>query len=112
MNFDNTISIYTVITPEMDFERATAALLEDVKRAQVDYPDWPRLLFVDIVGHTGARYGFDDDFFEFQQEFFFATIAHFVTAFELPLTGPLMNPERQRNDVPDSFVINGGGENP
>jgi len=110
MNFDNTISIYTVITPEMDFERATAALLEDVKRAQVDYPDWPRLLFVDIVGHTGGRYGLDDDFFEFQQEFFFATIAHFVTAFELPLTGPLMNPAKQRNDVPDSFLIQGRGE--
>ncbi len=105
MNFDNTVSLYHVVLPEDTFEKAAADVFALLKEAQERFPDWPRLFFVDIAGHEGEQYGFDQDFFEFQQEFFFATAAHFVTAFELPVTGPLLNPNPQRNDVPDSLKI-------
>ena len=55
--------------------------------------------------HRGPNHGFDDDFIEFQQEFLFSAMAPFLTALDAPLTGPLLNPEPQRNDVPDELVI-------
>ena len=105
MNFDNTVSLYHIVQPEDDFARAANDALGLVRRAQAEFPDWPSIFYLDIVGHRGERRGFDEDFFEFQQEFWFSTIAHFVTAFELPLTGALVNPKPQRNDLPDELVI-------
>lgn len=108
MNFDNSVSILHVVQAHHSFEQAAADCLDLVRQAQADYPDWPRQFFLEIDGHENDKHGFDDDFVEFQQEFFFSTIAHFVTAFELPLTGPLVNPNRQRNDPPDRIAIDSG----
>jgi hypothetical protein len=105
MNFDNTVSMLAVIGPEDDFLQAANQVFGLLKEAEDRYPGWPRSFYVDIVGHSGDRSGFDEDFFEFQQEFWFATIAHFVTAFELPVTGALANPQPQRNDIPDALNI-------
>ena len=105
MNFDNTVSIYHRVAPTDAFEKAAGDLFRLVREAQERYPDWPRLLFIDIEGHAGQEQGFDADFFEFQQDFFFSTLAPFVTAFDLPLTGGLVNPEPQRNDLPDTLVV-------
>jgi hypothetical protein len=105
MNFDNTVSLYHVVQPEEDFVQAARAAFALLKEAQERFPGWPRIFYVDILGHRGDRQGFDDDFFEFQQEFWFSTIAHFVTAFDLPLPGALVNPNPQRNDLPDELVI-------
>jgi len=105
MNFDNTVSIYQRVLPEDTFESAVDTAFGLLKEAQGRYPEWPRIYYLEIKGHTGERHGFDDDFFEFQQEFWFSTIAHFVHAFETPLTGGLVNPEPQRNDLPDELVI-------
>ncbi len=105
MNFDNTVSLYHVVQPEEDFVQAARSVFALLKEAQERYPGWPRVFYVDILGHRGERQGFDDDFFEFQQEFWFATVAHFVTAFDLPLTGALVNPAPQRDDLPDELVI-------
>jgi len=80
-----------------------------LKEAQQSYPDWPRVYFLDIQGQQGEQKGFNADFFEFQQEFWFSTIAHFVTAFETPLLGGLINPNPQRNDLPDDLKINLSG---
>ena len=66
------------------------------------------LFYVDILGHIDATGRFTEDFVEFQQEFFFHVVAPFVTALELPLTGPLVNPDPQRNDVPDRLRIEDG----
>lgn len=107
MNFDNTVSIRHVVSPDDSFEDAARAVFSLLRDAQARYPDWPRTFYLDIVGHRGDRYGFDEDFFEFQQDFWFATVAHFVTAFDTPLTGALVNPQPQRNDVPDSLSISG-----
>lgn len=105
MNFDNSVSIYHVVEADDDFEAAARDVFSYVKKAQEDFPDWPRVFYVDINGHAGEQAGFDADFYEFQQEFFFSTLAPFLTGFELPLTGPLLNPDRQRNDLPDQLVI-------
>lgn len=105
MNFDNTVSIYHVVQAGDSFQDAVGAAFDYLKRAQEDFPDWPRVFYIDIEGHDGERSGFDADFYEFQQEFFFSTLAPFLTGFDMPLTGPLLNPQEQRNDLPDELVI-------
>ena len=108
MNFDNTVSLYHVVGPEDSFEQAAQGVVDLLREAQQRFPDWPRTFYVDILGHIDATGRFTEDFVEFQQEFFFHVVAPFVTALELPLTGPLVNPDPQRNDVPDRLRIEDG----
>ncbi len=105
MNFDNTVSILHVVGAEESFEEAARAVFGLIRESQSRYPDWPRTLYLEIEGHSGPNMGFDDDFLEFQQELLFSAMAPFLTAFETPLTGGLVNPDHQRNDVPDDLVI-------
>ena len=105
MNYDNTVAIYHVVAPSDTFEAATQAVFARIQEAQTRFPDWPRLLYVDIEGHLDELGRFEEDFVEFQQEFAFSCIAPFCTALDLPLTGPLLNPEPQRNDLPDALVL-------
>ncbi len=108
VNFDNSVSLYHVVAERETFERAAQAVVALVREAQARYPGWPRVFYLDIAGHADAQGRLDEDFVEFQQEFFFSVVAPFVTAFELPLTGCLVNPEPQRNDVPDRLNIGEG----
>ena len=110
MNFDNTVSLYHVVAHSDTFDKAVTDVFTLLKTAEDRYPGWPRVFYLDIEEHTGDRDGFDEDFFEFQQEFWFSTIAHFVTAFDIPLAGQLINPNLQRNDLPNQLVISGPGE--
>ncbi len=105
MNFDNSISLYHIVGPSDSFEDAVQDLFSLLREAQTRFPDWPRAFYVDINGHLDDEGRYVEDFVELQQEFFFSTIAPFVSALELPLTGPLANPEPQRNDVPDKLLI-------
>ena len=107
MNFDNTVSLYHIVESDESFEQAADVVFGLLKKAQEQYPGWPRVFYLDILGHKGDRSGFDEDFFEFQQEFWFSTVAHFVTAFDTPLMGGLINPNPQRNDLPDEIVLKG-----
>lgn len=104
MGFDNVVSLYHIVHAEDTFADAAQAVFALLKSAQEQYPDWPRVLYVDILGHTGDRAGFDADFYEFQQEFIFATVAPFVTALDLPMLS-VFNPEVQRNDLPDALAV-------
>ncbi len=106
MNFDNSVSIYMIVTSEMSFAEAAQSAFYILKDAQERFPDWPRSFYVDIEGHRNVDHVFDDDWIEFQQEFWFSTLAPFLTSFDLPLTGPLVNPESQKNNIPDSLHIN------
>ncbi len=108
MNFDNTVSIYHVVETGDSFEQAAQSVFRAVVGAQRRFPDWPRIFYLDIRGHEGGTTGFDDDFIEFQQEFWFSAIAPFLTGFELPLTGPLVNPSPQRSDLPNTLAIGSG----
>lgn len=105
MNFDNSVSLYHVVEPEDTFQDAASDVFTLLRKAQEEFPGWPRVLYLDVRGHRGERSGFDEDFFEFQQEFLFSTFAHFVTALETPLTGALINPNAQRDDLPDQIVV-------
>ena len=105
MNFDNTVSIYCRVASDDTFDEAAKAVFSMVAQAQARYPDWPRTLYLEIEGHMDASGRLADGFIEFQQEFWFSVIAPFLTAFELPLTGPLVNPVEQRNDIADELVI-------
>lgn len=105
MGFDNSVALYQVVTPEDTFEDAAQEAFRLLREAQSQFPDWPRTFYLDVAGHRGDAVGFDADFYEFQQDFWFATIAPFVQAFETPITGGLVNPETQRNDLPDALQI-------
>lgn len=110
MNFDNTVSIYCVVDEEQSFEDAAQEVFALIQESQRRYPAWTRILYVDIEGHRDDSGRFEEDFVEFQQEMFFSTIAPFVTAFELPLTGGLVNPSPQRDDLPDELIIQAPGQ--
>jgi len=105
MNFDNTVSIYQVVGTDTGFMEAAQDSFRLLKDAQDQFPDWPRIFYLEVSGHRSPTRQFDEDFVEFQQEFWFSTIAPFLTCFDLPLTGPLANPDEQRNDLPDSLVV-------
>ena len=100
MNFDNSVAIYHVIAPLTAFDQAAQDIFELLLEAQSRFPDWPRAFYLDIPHHEN-----EPDYVELQQEFWFSAIAPFLTSFHLPLTGPLMNPDLQRNDLPDSLMI-------
>ncbi len=108
MNFDNTVSLYHIVEPDHAFERAAHDVVALLREAEQQFPGWPRTFYLDILGHLDEKGRFTEAFVEFQQEFFFSVVAPFVTAFELPLTGGLVNPDPQRNDVPDRLRIGGG----
>lgn len=101
----NTIAAYHVVREADSFEEAAQEAFGLIRKAQERFPDWPRVYYLDVQGHRGRAKGFEPAFYEFQQEFLFSTIAPFVTALETPLTGPLVNPDEQRNDVPDRLTI-------
>ena len=109
MNFDNTVSLYHVVGEDHGFEQAAQDLFRLIQEAQERFPDWPRLLFLDIRGHLDALGRFEDAFVELQQEFMFGFLGPFLTAVDLPLVSAL-NPEPQRNDLPGKIVIAEGGE--
>ena len=105
MGFDNTVALYHVVLPEDSFEDAAQAVFQLLREAEARFPGWPRVFYLDVAGHEGEAAGFDADFYEFQQDFWFSAVAPFVAAFETPLTGGLVNPETQRDDVPDRLRI-------
>lgn len=105
MNFDNTVSIYQVIGPDATFEEAAQEAVQLLREAERRFPGWPRTYYLDILGHADEEGRLEEDFVEFQQEFLFSVIGPFVTAMDTPLTGGVVNPEPQRNDVPDRLRI-------
>ena len=104
MGFDNSVALYHVVEEEDDFRSAAIRVFGMIKEAQERYPDWPRVFYLDVKGHSGDRAGFDGDFFEFQQEFLIAALGPFLTAVDTPLVS-VWNPEPQRNDLPDAIAV-------
>ena len=104
MNFDNTVSIYLKVESVDTFETAAQRLFALLRETRDRFPSWPRVLYVEVEGHAGPQHGFDADFFEFQQEFVFATVAPFLTAISMPLLS-VVNPHPQRDDLPERLSI-------
>lgn len=107
MNFDNSVSVYHVVGPDDSFEVAAVAVMDLLREAEKRFPGWRRTFYLDIEGHTDGDGRLDPDWVEFQQEFLFSVVGPFVAAMDTPLTGPIMNPEPQRDDVPDRLRIGG-----
>ncbi len=103
MNFDNTVSIYHIVAPEDDFDTAAQDLFALLKEAQERFPDWPRVLYLDVHGHLDEQGRFEPDFVELQQEFLIQALGTFFTALAMPLVS-VVNPEPQSNEVPDKLV--------
>lgn len=104
MNFDNSVSVYHVVAVDDEFERAATDLVRLLKECQERFPDWPRVLYLDIEGHLDDLGRFEPDFVELQQEFLIASLGRYFTALDMPLVS-VVNPEPQENDVPDELVI-------
>ncbi len=104
MNFDNTVSIYHIVEPDHTFEQAAQQLFGAVADAERQFPGWPRILYLEIDGHVDSMGRHTPDMVELQQEFLFSTIGVFLSAVETPLVSAI-NPEPQRNDVPDGLAI-------
>ena len=104
MNFDNTVSLYHIVEESDDFNKAASDIFNLVKSSQEKYPDWPRVLYLDIAGHLDELGRFEDDMVELQQEFLIAALGKFLTALDMPLVS-VVNPDAQDNAVPDSLAI-------
>ncbi|MEM1270624.1 MAG: hypothetical protein AAGI08_11335 [Bacteroidota bacterium] len=104
MSFDNSVALYQIVQRDETFDQAAEQAFSLIKEAQDRYPDWPRVYYLDILGHTGERAGFDGDFFEFQQEFLIQAMGPFLTALDMPLLS-VLNPDPQRNDLPDAIAV-------
>lgn len=105
MGFDNSVAIYYVVGADESFYEAARAVVDLLRQAQERFPGWPRAFYLDIEGHTLPDGRLEEDFVEFQQEFLFSVVGPFVTAMDTPLTGGVLNPEPQRDDVPHRLRI-------
>ena len=104
MNFDNSVSIYHVVGETDTFDKAAQDVFGLIAEAQKKFPDWPRVFYLDILGHLDERGRFEPDMVELQQEFLIAALGKFLTAIDMPLVS-VINPELQDNNVPDSLGI-------
>mgnify|MGYP006280923065 CR=1 FL=1 len=104
MQFDNTVSLYHVVEKEDDFETAAQEIFALLREAQSEFPDWPRVLYLDIEDHMREDGRLEEDMIELQQEFLIAAMGKFFTALALPLVS-VVNPDDQVNDLPDELVL-------
>ena len=104
MNFDNTVSIYHVVSDTDTFEKAAQDIFALIKDSQTKYPSWPRVLYLDIQGHLDELGRFTDEMVELQQEFLIAALGKFLTALDMPLVS-VVNPDVQSDELPDSLAI-------
>ena len=108
MNFDNTVSLYHIVEEGDSFETAAQDIFALTKKAQDEFPDWPRVLYLDIQGHIDEEGRFTDDMVELQQEFLIAAMGKFFTALAMPIIA-VVNPDEQQNDLPDELVMQAPG---
>jgi hypothetical protein len=104
MTFNNTVSIYHIVDADDDFATAAQDLFALLKETQERFPDWPRVLYLDIDGHLDDQDRFTDEMVELQQEFLIAAMGRFFTALALPIVA-VVNPDDQDNDVPDELAL-------
>lgn len=104
LGFDNTVSLYQIVTATDSFDDAASGAFSLLKEAQERYPAWPRIYYLDVEGHEGNDAGFDGDLSEFQQEFMIGVMGKFYTALDMPMLS-VLNPEKQVDELPDALSI-------
>ena len=98
------IAIYHVVFKDEDFEKSARVLFELVKSAQKSFPNYERLLYLDIENHRNCLGGFDNDMFELMRYFIMELLMQFLTEAHLPLAH-IENKNLQRNDFPDDLIL-------
>lgn len=104
MSIDNAVSVYHVVEENHDFDRASQDLFRLLRQANERFPEWPRVLYLDIQGHLDPLGRFDGDMVELQQEFLIQALGEFWTALAMPLVS-VVNPKPQNNAIPDALVV-------
>jgi hypothetical protein len=99
------VGLYHVVLVHEGFEEAATALLELVRSAQRREPGKRRLLFLDIDGHRDRQGRYDRDMHELQTAFMTEFLMPFLAEAHLPGGVHVVNPARQRDDVPDTLEI-------
>jgi hypothetical protein len=96
---DKTIAIYHRVFPHENFEDTARVLLQLLNKAQSDFPDAPRHLYLEIDGHRNSKGEFDDDMLELQTKFTVEVLIQFLRGANTPLA-KVKNQKPQNNNVP------------
>ena len=104
---DGVVRLTHEVVGEDSFDQAAGDVFSLIREAEQLHPGALRRLQLTIEGHDGERAGFDEDFFEFQQEFMLLALGKYLTWVDMPLTGALANPGTQQNDLPDRLELKG-----
>ncbi len=97
-------ALYHVVRDHEGFEVAARQLYDIVRQAADEWPDKPRILYVDIEGHRTSAGGFDHDMSELQQSFIPQLLMPYLSEVHMPLLHA-RNESPQRNDLPPEFTI-------
>lgn len=97
-------AVYHRVMRRENFENAAQDLFKLLKSAQQNFPNKPRMLFVDIDGHRNEEGSFDQDMFELQTEFGMEFLLPFFKEVHFPLFS-IKNPKEQSNDIPEELKI-------
>jgi hypothetical protein len=97
-------AIYHNIFAHEGFEESAKILIELLKRAQQEYPNGKRTLYLDIEGHKNVQEGFDKDMFELQRSFILGFLMPYLSEAHLPLIS-VKNKKPQNNDIPKEISI-------
>lgn len=98
------IAIYHAVYENESFEDAASMIFGLISNAQKNYPDYERVLYLDIDGHRNQEGGFDADMFELQVEYITGFLMKYLKEVHIPL-GTIINKQKQDNNIPEKFYI-------
>jgi hypothetical protein len=98
------IGLYRDMLVAEDFERCAQRLFKTLQFAAQNYPNQPRILYLEIQGHQNELEGFDRDAWEIIGFFVPEFLAPYLTEIHTPLYS-IKNPGPQREDVPEELII-------
>jgi hypothetical protein len=99
------IGLYHAVYSNEGFNEAATALFDLVREAEQRSPGQRRILYLDIDGHRNDKGGYDLDMHELQTHFVVEFLMPFLAEVHLPIGLHVVNPEPQRDDVPDTLEI-------
>lgn len=94
---------YTALKSENFYDVANA-LFNNIKDAIDKMPNYTRILYLDIEGHTDEDGKFDDDMQEIQEYFVLYYLMPYITEVVMPI-GHFKNIGEQVDDIPDELKI-------
>ncbi len=100
----NTVAIYHVVYETEGLEESAKSIYELLYSSQEKQPDYKRILYLDIDGHTDEYGRFDEEMIELQQDFIIGTLLPYFYEIHMPILD-VKNTELQKNDVPKDMVF-------